>query len=169
MRALDRTSSAERLHTLGHGGEAKALRRRRIDSLAVVDDGESEDGLRPLRAVTPVSALLDEVDREVVRRAVPDGIGDAFLDAAIEREIDRLAIGFCQPSGRIMDVGIGMAALETSPGSLTLRKSRGAPAESKHAGNRHDEADQQHRADENRQILVSAAIDVEQEIEILGL
>ena len=116
-----------------------------------------------------MSALLDEVDREVVRRAVPDGIGDAFLDAAIEREIDRLAIGFCQPSGRIMDVGIGMAALETSPGSLTLRESRGAPAESKHAGNRHDEADQQHRADENRQILVSAVINVEQEIEILGL
>ena len=55
------------------------------------------------------------------------------------------------------------------PGSLTLRESRGAPAESKHAGNRHDEADQQHRADENRQILVSAVINVEQEIEILGL
>ena len=55
------------------------------------------------------------------------------------------------------------------PGSLTSRESGGAPAESEHAGNRHDEADQQHRADENRQILVSAAIDVEQEIEILGL
>ena len=52
---------------------------------------------------------------------------------------------------------------------LAAGESRGAPAESKHAGNRHDEADQQHRADENRQILVSAAINVEQEIEILGL
>ena len=112
MRAFDRASSAERLHALGHGGEAEALRRRRIDSLAVVDDGEAKGGLRPLRPVTPVSALLHEVDGEVGGRAVPDGIGDTFLDAAIEREIDRLAIRFRQPAGRIIDLRIGMTALE---------------------------------------------------------
>jgi len=55
------------------------------------------------------------------------------------------------------------------PGRLASGESRGAPAESEHAGNRNDEPDQQHRADENGQSLVSAAVDVEQEIEILGL
>ena len=87
------------LHSFGHGGETEALRRggrrcpcRRRSSV------RRSVGAARLAAVTRGARFLDEIDGEVARLAVADGVGDAFLDAAIEREVDRLAVGFGEPS-----------------------------------------------------------------------
>ena len=44
--------------------------------------------------------------------AVADGVGDAFLNAAIEREVDRLAIGIGKLAERGLHLRLRMAALE---------------------------------------------------------
>ena len=46
--------------------------------------------------------------------------------------------------------------------------SRCAPPESDHAEHRHDKADNQHGGRQRRQVLVGAAIDVEQQIDGLA-
>jgi hypothetical protein len=51
--------------------------------------------LAPLRRC-PLS--FHKVDGKVVGIPVADGVGDPFLDGAIEREVDRLAIGFGKPA-----------------------------------------------------------------------
>ena len=55
---------------------------------------------------------LGEIDGEGLRLAVADGIGDAFLDAAIEGEIDRLAIGIGELAEGDGDLRVGVPALE---------------------------------------------------------
>ena len=68
--------------------------------------------LRPL-AVPACGRFLGEIDSEVLGVAVADGVGDAFLNAAIEREVDRLAIGIGKLAERESGTcGPGMAALE---------------------------------------------------------
>ena len=49
---------------------------------------------------------------ERARFAMTDGVGDAFLDAAIESEIDRLAVRIGQLADGDGDMRVGMTALE---------------------------------------------------------
>ena len=67
---------------------------------------------RSAAAVPARGRLLGEIDGERARLAVADGIGDALLNAAIEREVDRLAIGIGQLAEGDGDLRVGVAALE---------------------------------------------------------
>ncbi len=82
------------------------------NSLAVVAQAERQRGARLLGAVAARRRRLGEIDGERPRLAVADGIGDALLNAAIEGEIDRLAIGIGELADGDGDMRVGVAALE---------------------------------------------------------
>jgi hypothetical protein len=57
-----------------------------------------------------------------------DGIGDALLDAAIDREIDGLAVGAREPADLDRDQGVGMAALDADDELVDQRGSLTPPS-----------------------------------------
>jgi hypothetical protein len=66
----------------GHGGvEAQAWRR---NALPIVAEAERQSGARPLAPCARDTGVARSTVS--VHRTVADGIGDAFLDATIERE-----------------------------------------------------------------------------------
>jgi len=111
-RALDLAGSAERAHALGHGGEAEALGRGGGNTLAIVAEGEAEAFAPLLAAVLARGRLLQNIDGQCAGLAVTDGVGDAFLDAAIEREVDRLTVRIGQRAEGDGNIRVGMTALE---------------------------------------------------------
>ena len=103
-----------RAHALGHGGQAEALRRGECDSLTVIVHRQAQPGRRPLAAVAAGHRLLAEIDGDAGRLAMPDGVGDALLNAAVNREIDRFPIRGGKIANGNENLRIGMAALEPS-------------------------------------------------------
>src|SRR4029077_13415979 len=112
-RAFNDAGPAERPHSLGHGGEAKALRRCGSDAFTVIADGQAQHGGIAPRPVAAMFSLFGKVDGEVARISVADGVCNPFLDDAIEREVDRLPIGFGKSDSRIENVRAWVTALET--------------------------------------------------------
>ena len=89
----------------------KPLRCGRGEPLAVIADAEAKLG----RGRLPVLRGAGSSARSTVRcvgLAVTNGVGDAFLNAAIEREVDRLAIGLGEIAERRRHLRVRMAALE---------------------------------------------------------
>src|ERR1700751_4976211 len=80
-RGLEHAVAAESTHALLHAAQAEAGGRVRLDAAAVVLD----------RKLDPRQSLV-EPDADAGRRGVPDRVGQAFLYAAIDREVDRVAI-----------------------------------------------------------------------------
>ena len=72
----------------------KPFRRGTLNALDVVVERQAQHALLTLSAVAAVSAFFHEIDGEVFRVSMTDGVGDPPLDAAIKRQVDGLAIGF---------------------------------------------------------------------------
>src|SRR5947207_9642600 len=79
--ALDRVVAAETLDALLHAAAAESFWSERVDTAAVVAHREPDE--RVLSAV-PLHRLLD-FDIDTGRLGVADRVGEALLDAAIER------------------------------------------------------------------------------------
>src|SRR5262252_10093526 len=92
-RTLDRTFAAEGLYPLPHALQAETGARLRVDPAPVVLDREGEAGLLRRGCV----AGLREIDVDAACLGVPDRIGQAFLHAAVDREVDRVAVARLQP------------------------------------------------------------------------
>src|SRR6476469_7838458 len=96
-------TAAQSLHALLHAADAEPGRRRGIDAAAVVAHGQNK-----LRCAQLVTVSLADPDRDALRRRVLDHVGQAFLYAAIDREIDRLAIARHQLVGAEGKADVGM-------------------------------------------------------------
>src|SRR5262249_53174495 len=80
--ALDRIATTQAFDTLLHAAHAESRNLARMDSAAVVAHCQRK----------PPPGLGAQRDGDVLRLRVADGVGEAFLKAAIDGEIDRVAI-----------------------------------------------------------------------------
>src|ERR1700722_14791603 len=92
------------MHAFLHTAQGEPRGRRHGDPAAVVLDRELElriraKSTRRWRGRT-VGGRLGERDAVAARLRVLDGVGQAFLDAAIDREVDLLAVARRYPGGR---------------------------------------------------------------------
>src|SRR5439155_16757911 len=121
--ALDRIMAAERLHAFLHAGNAEADRGAGIDAETIVAHRELQvPGGVPLRPRVGGDCLA-EIDADVLGLGVADRVGQAFLDAAVDREVDRVAIAALERRGleRKYDLRVLLRALAHQLGQDVLQ------------------------------------------------
>jgi hypothetical protein len=87
------------VHALLHAAQSPARRRIRSDTAAIIADHHLHAMLR-----------LVQRDRDLCGIGMTQRVGETFLDTAIEREIDRVAIAWAQAAGHKRDLCLRLLA-----------------------------------------------------------
>src|SRR5262245_53388478 len=90
-RALDLTAAAQGLRAFLHAAQAEARRRHGIDSTPVVADRERKLR-RAIRARVHLAHGFTQLDGYMPSVRMPNDVSQALLHAAINREVDRVAV-----------------------------------------------------------------------------
>ena len=99
--AFDAIAAAEAFDAFLHTANAEARRLAGIDSAAVVAHRQCEPGL---------AVDMAEIDADMLGLRMADGVGQAFLDAAIDGEVDRIAVAALKFASRERERNLRMLA-----------------------------------------------------------
>jgi hypothetical protein len=99
--------TTQRLHALLHAHEAEPARRASGDPASVVLDGEFNS---PGLCIAGGRGPFSELYKDVLRLCMANRVGQTLLDAAVERQINGVAVAVLERSERNRKIDLRMFA-----------------------------------------------------------